>query len=164
MPNHAVLFLLIFILVIIHIRKANHSFHRVVKFYINSPRRDTADNSLIHFSDMSLHIFYLFHFIHFTLCLISKTLTVAASLCNSRQNGFIMGNSLWGMSIPQILFNNSMNLQIRITADWWSKVTVILSRQTKMSGVYRCILCPLHRTQSQTAQKSLFLCSFDFLN
>ena len=60
-------------------------------------------------------------------------------------------------SASQIFLDDAMDLQIRIPPDRRRKVTVIRCSQTKMSSVFRCIFCLLHRSKRQSADQCLLV-------
>ena len=63
----------------------------------------------------------------------------------------------------QIVLDNTMDLQIRIAADRRSKITVILTFQSKMSGTLRAVFRLLHAPQGQSGDHRLFGSSLNLL-
>ena len=63
----------------------------------------------------------------------------------------------------QIVLDDTMDLQIRITADRRSKMTVILTCQSKMSGTLRAVFCLFHAAQGQSGDHRLFGSSLNLL-
>ena len=54
-------------------------------------------------------------------------------------------------SSAQIVLDDPVNLQIRITADRRGEMAVIGRCQSEMPGVYGAVLCLLHRAECQPA-------------
>ena len=82
--------------------------------------------------------------------------------CYLRQFALIMLNTLFFQTATKLFFDNTMNLQIRISSDWRSKMAIILASKTKVSGTFHRIFCLLHTPKSKAANHSLLRCSRNF--
>ena len=138
-------------------------FHGIGQFHIQSPTGDTGDHTLVFLSDVLLHIFYLLQLIRLPLCLIGTALHFRRMLRHLRQNLTIMLYALFLQTSPQLFLDNTMDLQIRISSDWRSKMTVILTCQPKMSGTLRAVFCLFHAAQGQSGDHRLFGSSLNLL-
>ena len=112
---------------------------------------------------MLFHIFYLLQLIRLPLCLIGTALHLGRMFRHLRQNLTIMLYALFLQTSPQLFLDNTMDLQIRITADRRSKMTVILTGQSKMSGTLRAVFCLFHAAQGQSGDHRLFGSSLNLL-
>ena len=141
----------------------DQSFHGIGQFHIQPPPGDTGDHTLVFLSDVLLHIFYLLQLIRLPLCLIGTALHLGRMLSHLRQNIPVVLHSLCLQASPQLLLDNAVDLQIRIAADRRSKMTVILTCQSKMSGTFRAVFRLLHAPQGQSGDHRLFGSSLDLL-
>ena len=98
-------------------RHMHQSFHRVWKFYIESPLLHAGDNALKHLTNTFFHIFYFFEFICLALRLICSPLHLAGMFCNLRQNTVIMFDPFLVHPAAQVVLDDPVDLQIRVTAD-----------------------------------------------
>ena len=138
-------------------------FHGIGQFHIQPPTGDTGDHTLVFLSDMLFHIFYLLQLIRLPLCLIGTALHLGRMLSYLRKNIPVVLHSLCLQASPQLLLDNAVDLQIRIAADRRSKMTVILTCQSKMSGAFRAVFRLLHVPQGQSGDHRLFGSSLNLL-
>ena len=134
----------------------DQALHRIGKFHIQSPAGDTGDHTLVFLSDVLLHIFYLLQLIRLPLCLIGTALHLGIMLSHLRKNIPVVLHSLCLQASPQLLLDNAVNLQIRISADRRSKMTVILTCQSEMSGAFRAVFRLLHAPQGEGGNHAFF--------
>ena len=131
-------------------------FHGIGQFHIQSPTGDTGDHTLVFLSDVLFHIFYLLQLICLPLCLIGTALHLGRMLSYLRKNIPVVLHSLCLQASPQLLLDNAVDLQIRIAANRRSKMTVILTCQSEMSGTFRAVFRLLHAPQGQSGDHRLF--------
>ena len=141
----------------------DQTLHGIGQFHIQSPVGDTGDHTFVFLSDVLFHIFYLLQLIRLPLCLIGTALHLGRMFRHLRQNLTIMLYALFLQTSPQLFLDNTMDLQIRITADRRSKMTVILTGQSKMSGTLRAVFCLFHAAQGQSGDHRLFGSSLNLL-
>ena len=161
----------IFIIIVIvsrNICHTDHTLNGIWQLYIHPPGGQTGNSSLEILSDKLFHILSFLHLLYFTLCIICTTLQCTCLLCHLRQDLLIMLDPLLFHATVKILLNDPVNLQIWITADRRSKMTIILHCQAEMSLAVCSISRLLHRTKRQSADQSFlrFACNstHQFLN
>ena len=101
---------------------------------------------------MVRHIFCFFQLVRFSLCFVRPALTHTGLACHIFQNLFIMlCFSLSFQTSPKLILNDPVNLKIRITTDWRSKMAVIFRCKSKMAAAFCSILRLFHGSKSKAA-------------
>ena len=142
----------------------HQALYTVIQLHKNSKASNTADDTLKSITYKLLHILYLLQIGSIPFSINGNSLPLRSMVCSFCQlfNNLLpllLGNRSCGKGFPQ----QTVHHQIRITADWRSKMGIILGRQAKMPQIFCCIASLLHRTQGHGAYNLLCRASCDFL-
>ena len=142
----------------------HQALYTVIQLHKNSKASNTADDTLKGITYKLLHILYLLQIGSIPLSINGNSLPLRGMVCSFCQllNNLLpllLGNRACGKRFPQ----QAVHHQIRITADWRSKMGIILGSQAKMSQIFCCIAGLLHGAQSHGAYNLLCRASCDFL-
>ena len=72
--DHLIMFFVVIIMIVRHIGNMHQTFYGIRKLYIDSPLRDTRNNSFKLLSEEIPHILYLLQLQRLSLCLIRTAL------------------------------------------------------------------------------------------
>ena len=72
--DHLIMFFVVIIMIVRHIGNMHQTFYGIRKLYIDSPLRDTRNNSFKFLSEEIPHILYLLQLQRLSLCLIRTAL------------------------------------------------------------------------------------------
>ena len=133
----------------------NHALNRIRQLHIHAPGCNAGNNAFKSLTDTLLHIFYFFQLICLALCLFCPPFHFTGLLSHLRQDRLVVLLFLFRHTTAQIVFNNAVDLQIRVTADRRCKMTVILCGQSKMPETVYGIFCLFHRSQRKAADHCL---------
>ena len=139
----------------------HHTLDRVWQLHIKTVFGHTRDHTGKDLSDVSGHVLHFFQLFCLAFCLICDTLRLTGMFCDLRQDLFVMRDPLCIHPAPQIIFDDTVDLQIRISADRRGKMTVIWGCQTKMPGADCGIFCLFHGAECQAADQCLLWCSIN---
>ena len=133
-------------MIIGHVRYMNESLDRIGEFHIHPPFGNAGYDSLILLTDLVFHILYFFQLDGFPFRLFRATFRLTCVLRHFFQDRLVMTDSLLIHPSPQCLFDNPVNLQIRITADRRREMRIIRSSKSEMPLIFRGIFCLFHGT------------------
>ena len=150
-------------MVVPHVYYMHQALYCIRQLHIHPPFGNAGDDAFIYISETLLHIFHFFKLYCLPLRFISPPLHLTGVLCCLRKNRLIMPDLLFIHPSPQIILDDPVDLQIRIPADWGRKMSIIISRQSEMPGIFRRISGLLHRTEGQSRDQwflrtSLYFC------
>ena len=161
-PDQFVLFFKIFIVIVIHIRHMYKTLDRIFQFYISAPSCDPRDHAVKFFADPLFHILHFFQLHGLTLGFLRTPFRHTGLQRHFRQDLLIMCDTFFPHSAAQIVFDDPVDLKIRIPADRRSKMRIIFCRQTKMPRILRTVFCLFHRAERQTIDQCFLRRSLGF--
>ena len=141
----------------------HQSLHGVGQFHINSPGRDAGYHALIDLSDPFLHILDFFQLIRLPFRLIGTAFQPGGLVGHLRQNIPVMADPLFVQPAPELLLNDTMDLQVRIAPYGGSKMTILLAGQAKMPIAFGAVFGLFHAPQRQPADHGFLRLALHFL-
>ena len=75
----------------------------------------------------------------------------------------VMCNPLLGQFTMQVLLDDPVDLQIRVSADWRGEMAVILAGQPEMSGTFCRVSCLFHLAEHHLTNQCLIRLAFNLI-
>ena len=112
---------------------------------------------------MAFHIFGFFQLFRLPLRLFGPAFHFGRTLRNPGKPFLIMLQSLFRQPAPQLLLDDTMDLQVRIAPYGGSKMTILLAGQAKMPIAFGAVFGLFHAPQRQPAYQHFFRRSFHLI-
>ena len=119
LSDQTVIFFIKIIIIVFQCHDVNESLNGILQLHIEAPSGHAGNDAVVLFADMLQHIFGFLQLHSLSFCLCSTLLHRTRLLRHMLQNGRIFADSAALVETsPQIILDNAVDLQIRVTADW----------------------------------------------